>query len=83
MKILILILALIFPVIATAATVSGEIGTTAMTTNTPKKSTTTPVIKSPAIKYLSGKNGGCYTLVKSKRTGKMIKKYVNKSFCKK
>lgn len=78
MKILILILALIFPVIATAATVSGEIGTTAMTTNTPKKSTTTPVIK-----YLSGKNGGCYTLVKSKRTGKMIKKYVNKSFCKK
>ncbi|MBC7503655.1 hypothetical protein H7169_01690 [Candidatus Gracilibacteria bacterium] len=80
MKLLSIALALsllIFPSLS-AATVSGEISG--------KKTVTTPVIvtpKSPTIKYYTGVKGGCYTLVKNIRTGKMIKRYVNKSFCKK
>ena len=34
-----------------------------------------------AVTYSSGKQGGCYTMKKSKKTGKMYKYYVDKKFC--
>ncbi len=74
-----LILALIASLLLTpslsAATVSGEIR--------PKSTTTTSTSKTPTTKYYTWAKWGCYTLVKNTKTGKNIKRYVNKSFCKK
>ena len=38
---------------------------------------------SAAAKYVSGKKWGCYTIMKSKKTGKNYKKYVDVKYCKK
>ena len=51
-----------------AATVSGEIGTPATVVKT-------------QIQYQSGIRGTCYTMIKNKRTGKMVKRIVAKKYC--
>ncbi len=76
MRIIALILVLLSPLALSAATVSGEANLT-----------TKPAViqKAPAqkITYYTGAKKGCYTLIKNKKTGKDIKKYVDKKFCKK
>jgi hypothetical protein len=67
-----LILALIASLLLTpalsAATVSGEIGSTPTTTKT-------------QIQYQTGIRGTCYTMIKNQKTGKMIKRNVLKKYC--
>ena len=51
-----------------ATTVSGEISTPMTTTTT-------------QIQYQSGIRGTCYTLIRNKLTGKMVKRLVAKKYC--
>ncbi len=70
-----LVLSLLLTPSLFAATVSGEIAT--------KSTTITSTSKNPTTKYYTWAKWGCYMLVKNTKTGKSIKRYVNKSLCKK